>query len=269
MTQSLCEIWAQVSKPVIGMLHLPPLPGSPRYGGDMAEVRSFVLRDAQALIRGGVHGLMLENFGDVPFFTNQVPAHTACHMTALALAVSQLSDLPFGINVLRNDATSALAVAHAAGAAFIRVNILSGAAVTDQGIIEAQAAQVMRYRKTIGAQGIKVFADVAVKHATTLGSLPLDQQVHDLTQRALADGIIVSGSSTGRAIDVGELQEVKQAAGSTPVIVGSGATVQSLEQLAKLSNGFIVGTHFKRAAQVNRPIDIKRVKAFMQRLSQL
>jgi membrane complex biogenesis BtpA family protein len=269
MLEMLCESWSSVRRPVIGMLHLPPLPGSPRYGGDMAAVSAAVLRDAEALERGGVHGLMLENFGDVPFFSGPASACTISHMTALALAVRQASDLPLGINVLRNDGVGALAIAHAVGGAFIRVNILAGAAVTDQGIIEGCAATLLRRRRELAAESIKVLADVAVKHATSLDSGPIEQQVHDLIDRALADGVIVSGSGTGRAVDVEQLRGVKAAAGDVPVLVGSGATIDSLEQLAIHSDALIVGSHFKVDGRVENPVDQQRVSAFIQRLESL
>src|SRR5688572_16163864 len=131
--------WSTIAKPVIGMLHLPPLPLSPMYGGSMKAVRETLLGDAQLLAEGGVNGLMMENFGDAPFYPGRVPAHVVAHMTALAVEVKRPFDLPLGVNVLRNDGRSALAVAHAAGAQFVRVNVLCGARVTDQGVLEAIA----------------------------------------------------------------------------------------------------------------------------------
>ena len=126
-------------KPVIGMLHLPALPGSPLNELSLEAIRRHVLKDAEALATGGVDGLILENFGDVPFYPRRVPAHTVAFMTAIALEVRRAFDMPLGINVLRNDAEAAMAVAFAAGAQFIRVNIHSGARVTDQGLIEGMA----------------------------------------------------------------------------------------------------------------------------------
>ncbi len=134
------------AKPVIGMLHAPPLPGAPRFGGDWNAVRAHVLRDAEALIDGGLRVLLLENFGDAPFFPRSVPAPTLTAMTALACDVRRRFDVPLGINVLRNDAVGALAVALASGAAFIRVNVLCGARLTDQGLIEGVAYELLRAR---------------------------------------------------------------------------------------------------------------------------
>lgn len=263
MTNPICATWSGVAKPVIGMLHLPALPGSPGYGGDIKAVREHVLNDARILHHGGVHGLMIENFGDVPFFSDRVPTHTVTHMTALAKAVRDEVDLPLGINVLRNDGLSALAVAHAVGAAYIRVNVLSGACLTDQGVITGKAAELMRYRKQIGAEHIKVLADVRVKHAAPLAERPLDEEVDELVKRAAADGVIVSGTGTGRPTDPALAKAVKALAPDTPVWIGSGATPESLARLAEHADGFIVGSYFKPDEVTSRPVDPQRVQAFM------
>src|SRR5688572_15960015 len=163
--------WSACPRPVIGMLHLPPLPGSPRYAGDPDAITAAVLRDAEALADGGVHGLMLENFGDVPFYPGRVPVHVVARMTTLALEVKRhFPQLPLGVNVLRNDGLSALAVAHAAGADFIRVNVLCGARVADQGIIQGIAHDLLRDRAALGATGVRILADVDVKHSSPLGA---------------------------------------------------------------------------------------------------
>src|SRR3954451_6219557 len=143
--------WAGRRKIVIGMLHVPALPGAPMYRGELGAIRDAMLRDAEALASGGVHGLMIENFGDVPFYPDRVPAHVVAHLTALALEVRRNHpQLPLGINVLRNDGRSALAVAHASGANYIRVNVLCGARVTDQGVIQGIAHELLRDRAMLG-----------------------------------------------------------------------------------------------------------------------
>ena len=138
-------------KPLLGMLHLPPLPGAPRFDGNLAAVRDTVLRDADALVTGGVHGLIMENFNDTPFYPGAVPPIVVAHMTVIAGEVRRRFDVPLGINVLRNDGRASLAIAHAVGAAFIRINILAGARVTDQGVIEGQAHDLLRERAALGA----------------------------------------------------------------------------------------------------------------------
>ncbi len=184
------------------MLHLPPLPGAPRYARDLEPIRRRALDDAAALVEGGVDGLMLENFGDTPFFPGRVPPEVVACMTRVAREVRQRFDVPLGVNVLRNDGCSALAVAHAAGAAFIRVNVLCGARVADQGIIEGIAHELLRQRVLLDAPEIRILADVNVKHSMPLGvSQPLRQQVADLIERGGADAVIVSGAGTGEATD--------------------------------------------------------------------
>ncbi len=200
-----------VEKPILGMLHAPPLPGSPRYAGSWPKVLDHVLRDAEALVSGGIHGLMLENYGDAPFFPHRVPAHVTANLTALAVAVKSRFDVPLGINVLRNDGQAALAVALSAGAQFIRVNILCGARVTDQGLIEAIAHDLLRDRRTLGAENIRILADVNVKHSAPLAPSSIADEVEDLLTRGGADALIVTGAATGQAVDLGELQQVHQA----------------------------------------------------------
>ncbi len=253
-------------KPVIGMLHIAPLPGAPRYDGNLPAIRERLLHDLDALQRGGVHGLMLENFGDVPFYPERVPAIVVAHITALAVAVRERSSLPLGINVLRNDGRSALAVAHAAGADFIRVNVLCGARVTDQGITSGIAHDLLRDRAALGAEQVRIFADVNVKHSAPIASRPPADETADMIHRGGADAVIVSGSATGNAADVNEIEQVAAAAGDTPVLVGSGVSAESLPQLIKFADGFIVGTAVKRDGVVGNPVDAARVSALMDAL---
>ncbi len=260
MNRSWLPAWTGVVRPVVGMLHGPALPGAPAYGGNLSAVREAVLRDAEAWTAGGAHGLMLENYHDAPFFAGRVPPATVAHLTALAAAVRRRFDLPLGINVLRNDGCSALAVAQAAGAQFIRVNILCGARLTDQGVIAGIAAQLMRDRARLGAEHVKVLADVNVKHSAPLAAMPLEQETADLIERGRADGLIVSGSGTGRPTDLDELRQVQQAAGAVPVFIGSGVTAESIAELAPHADGFVVGSSVKTAGRV----DADKVRALIQ-----
>lgn len=266
---ALMDIWKSVGKPVVGMLHLPALPGSPGFGGQLEAIYVEVWRDAEALVDAGVNGLMLENFGDTPFFPRNVPPWTTAHMAALAVETRRRFDIPLGINVLRNDARAALAVAHASGAQFVRVNVLAGARVTDQGVLEGVAHELLRDRKLLRAEGTSILADVNVKHSAPLGSVKLENEVADLIDRAGADGIIVSGTGTGKAADVNELERVKAVAGETPVFVGSGVSLDSVDDYSALADGFIVGSFFKVDGRVENPVDASRVKEFMKKLRSL
>lgn len=258
--------WKKKKKIVIGMLHLQPLPGSPCSKKDLDQIRDFIRRDAETLARGGVHGLMMENFGDSPFYPGRVPAHTIAHMTALACAVREDVDLPLGINVLRNDGLSALAVAHASGANFIRVNVLCGARVADQGLIEGIAHDLLRERAILGAADIKIFADVDVKHSAPLAGRAIEDEVSDLIERALADAIVVSGAGTGKAADPAKARRVKNAEPRTPVFIGSGITAETIGQFLDVADGFIVGTSLKRSGVATEPVELSRVKALMRAL---
>ena len=254
-------------KPLIGMLHLKALPGSPLGRQSMKEILAHVLADARALVDGGCHALMMENFGDVPFAPGRVAAETIAAMTFVAAEVRRLAAVPLGINVLRNDGLSALAIAAAVGADFIRVNVLSGARVTDQGLVQGIAYELMRLRTALGrdraGEMVKVFADVDVKHSAALAARPLKDEVEDTLKRGLADAVIVSGRGTGASVDLEHLKSVKAAAGVAPVLIGSGVTVASLARLWPHADGFIVGTSLKADGLASAAVDRERVGALV------
>lgn len=260
--------WARGARPLIGMLHVPALAGAPRASLPLGKVLEQVLRDAEALAAGGAAGLMLENFGDAPFFPRQVPAATIAQLTRLATEVRQASKLPLGVNVLRNDGCAALAIAHAAEAAFVRVNILCGARVTDQGLIEGIAHDLLRLRRQLAADSIAILADVEVKHSAALAPRPLEEEVADLVQRGGADALIVTGAATGSPPNAARLKEAQAAAPRVPVLVGSGITPHNVQQYAS-ADGFIVGSGLKANGQVDQPVDPLRVRAMVEALAQL
>ncbi|MEX2213445.1 MAG: BtpA/SgcQ family protein [Phycisphaeraceae bacterium] len=251
-------------KPIIGMVHLLPLPGSPRYGGSLADVLHRALSDADALAAGGVHGLMVENFGDSPFFPDRVPAHVISSLTMIAAEIKRRINLPLGINVLRNDGRSALAIALAAEAQFIRVNILCGARVTDQGIIQGIAHDLQRERTSLGATHIRVLADVDVKHSSPLGERrSLKDEIDDTIHRGLADGIAISGAGTGKPTDPARAREAKLAAGATPVFIGSGVNEKTIAEALRAADGVIVGTALKVDGIATNPVDPVRVRTLV------
>jgi membrane complex biogenesis BtpA family protein len=251
-------------KPVIGMLHVPPLPGSPQNRLALDAILDWVLEDAKALADGGVNGFAIENFGDIPFYPGRVPPHTVAFLTALGMAVKRQFHLPLGINVLRNDAVSALAIAAAVPAEFIRVNVHTGARLTDQGVIEGAAHETLRYRKLLGAD-IRIFADVDVKHSAPLAARDLEVEVEELVGRGCADAVIVTGSATGRAASLDELKTVKASAGSAYVIAGSGVDERNIGAVLKIADAVIVGTSFKRDGVTTNPVDPSRVRAILEK----
>jgi hypothetical protein len=177
--------------------------------------------------------------------------------------VRTATDLPLGINVLRNDGCAALAVAHAAGASFIRVNVLCGARVADQGIIQGIAHELLRTRALLRADDIKIFADVDVKHSAAVAERLLEDEVADAVERGRADAVVVSGAGTGKATDPAKARRVKRAAPETPVFIGSGITAETVRDFIEAADGFIVGTALKRDGIAANPVDLGRVQALM------
>jgi len=251
---------------IIGMLHVPALPGSPLNKLDFSAIVDWVLSDADALARGGVSAFMIENFGDAPFYPKSVPAHTVAYMTALSREVRRSFKLPLGINLLRNDAESALAVASAAAAAFIRVNVHTGARVTDQGVIEGSAHATLRYRKFLGAD-VKIFADADVKHSAPVAKRGMRIEVEELLSRGCADAVIVTGAATGHTTSLDDLKTAKEAAGLAPVFAGSGVDASNVADVMRIADGAIVGTAFKKDGVTTNPVEFDRVKAFMNVVS--
>jgi membrane complex biogenesis BtpA family protein len=252
------------NKPIIGMLHVPPLPGSPANELRLNRITDYVLKDADVLATGGVDGFIIENFGDAPFFPRQVPPHTVAFMTVIAREVRRtFDDIPLGINVLRNDADSALAIAAAVGARFVRVNVHAGVRVTDQGLIEGMAHETLRYRALLDAD-VKIFADADVKHSSGLAPRDLRDEIEELIGRACADAIIVTGRATGKQTAVEDLKMAKDAAGSVPVFAGSGVDISDLTDVLKISDGLIVGTAFKSGGVTTNPVDAERVRQFVR-----
>jgi membrane complex biogenesis BtpA family protein len=249
---------------LIGVCHLPPLPGSPRAASDAMRAATLrAARDAEILARAGFDALVVENFGDAPFFRDDVPDVTVAAMTVCALAAREAAPrLALGINVLRNDARAALAVAAASGASFVRVNVLSGARVTDQGIVEGRAAEVLRERASI-AKNVRIFADVAVKHSAPLAPATLEQDARELVERSLADAVLVTGPATGSPVDERELDRVRRAV-SVPIFVASGATERTVAALLARCDGVVVGTAIKRGRRAGGPIDPALAKRFVR-----
>jgi membrane complex biogenesis BtpA family protein len=248
---------------LVGVIHLPALPGSPRASSSVVEIAAMAAADARALASAGFDRVMIENFGDAPFFAGRVPPVTVSAMTACALAVRQACPaLPLGVNVLRNDAEAALAIAAVVGASCIRVNVHTGARVTDQGVIQGQAAETLRARRDLGAAGVAIWADVDVKHSAPLAPRDVAREADDLVVRGLADAVIVTGEGTGRGVDLDKLRRVREAVPTVSLLVGSGATVETLGDLAKLCDGVIVGSTLRANGRAGGPIDGERAATF-------
>lgn len=246
-------------KEIIGVVHLLPLPGSPGWKGDLDSVVEFALRDAEALVGGGVDAVIFENFGDVPFLRGAVGPETVAAMAVVIESVANNVEAPFGVNVLRNDPIAALGLAYATGGEFIRVNVHTGVMVTDQGVIEGWAEDTVRRRSGLGAP-IKLLADVLVKHAVPLGEQDIRDAAKAAVHRGLADGLIVTGAFTGEEADIDDVKAVKEVIpGGTPVLVGSGVTEGNIGAYLEWADGVIVGTSVKGGGLVSNPVDKGRV----------
>lgn len=253
----------KTNHPIIGVVHLLPLPTSPRWGGSLKAVIDRAEQEAVALASGGVDGIIVENFFDAPFTKGQVDPAVVSAMSLVVQQLMNLVTLPIGLNVLRNDAHSALAIATCVDAQFIRVNVLTGVMATDQGLIEGQAHHLLRYRRELGCD-VKILADVLVKHARPLGTPNLTVAVQDTIERGLADAVILSGWATGSPPNLEDLELAKDAARGTPVFIGSGANWENIGTLMQAADGVIVSSSLKRQGKLDQCIDPNRVSQFVE-----
>ncbi len=249
--------------PIIGVVHLLPLPTSPRWGGSLKAIIDRAEQEATALAAGGVDGIIVENFFDAPFPKDHVDPAVVSAMTVVTQRLMNMVTLPIGINVLRNDAQSAFAIAACVHAEFIRVNVWTGIMATDQGMIEGRAHELLRYRRELGCD-VKVFADVLVKHARPLGSPNLTTAVQDTIERGLADAVILSGWATGNPPSLEDLELASAAANGTPVLIGSGADWENISKLMTAADGVIVSSSLKRQGKRENSIDPNRVSRFVE-----
>jgi len=229
---------------LIGVLHLPALPGAPGANVPVDVIAELAARDAISLASKGFTAVLVENFHDAPFEAGTVAPETVAAMAVVVRAVVMAVNIPVGVNVLRNDGLAALGVAAASGACFVRVNVLAGAAVTDQGLVQGDAYTLLRRRSALGVD-VAILADVDVKHATSLDTRPLTERAVELVQRSLADAVLVTGNATGSPVDHSELAEVQRAVAPVPVLAASGTTAENLGDILDLCGGAIIGTALK------------------------
>jgi uncharacterized protein len=250
----------RLERTLIGMVHLAPLPGSPRWESSMEHAIGLAVADARALSEGGMDALLVENYGDVPFTAGRVEPATIAAMAVIVAALrAAVPGVPVGVNVLKNDPRAALAVACATGARFIRVNVHAGAVVADQGIVQSDAYHTLRDRRLLAAD-VRLFADVQGKHAVPLAPVELEQEARDLVHRGLADALVVSGRATGDATPLADVKRVRSAVPSAPLLVGSGVTADTVAELLSVADAAIVGTFVKREGHVGNPVDPERVR---------
>ena len=260
---SLDELFG-VKYPIIGMVHLWPLPGAPGYSGyGMDTILDQARRDTEALLEGGVDGLIVENMWDLPFYAGtdvQIEAVTA--QAVAAREVAEMAEVPVGVNVIHNGWQAELAIAVAAGLDFVRVCILTGARLWDTGDLDhGCAADLLRRRKELGAEHLKLFADVDKKHSVPFPGLDLETHI-EWTEFYQADALIVSGRMTGDAPSLDKVRQAKEAA-SRPILMGSGTTAENIADFLKYADGAIVGSSLKVDGVAENPVDVERVRRYM------
>lgn len=256
-------------KPLIGVVHVSALPGTPAYAGGIDGIVKTALEDAGAYVVGGVDAVMLENMHDTPYERGGVGPEITAAMTAVACAVRRETDLPLGIQILAGANLEAMAVAHAAGLDFIRAEAYAFAHVADEGIIESSAAKLLRYRKLIGADRIQVCADIKKKHAAH--AITADVSLGE-TAAAVefmrGDVVIVSGVATGQPPNLEDLREAKRHC-RIPVLLGSGIDVDNVASFFDDADGFIVGSSLKREGKWTNSVERQRVEALVGRVKEL
>jgi membrane complex biogenesis BtpA family protein len=254
-------------KPLIGVLHLLPLPGAPLYDGDVQKVYDQALAELEVFKQHSLDSVIVENFRDMPYFPGRVPAETVAAMAAVSREIVRAAGKPVGINVLRSDGEAAIAIAAAAGAHYVRVNVHMGAVVADQGIVAGSSQLSVRLRGALKSNAL-IFADVGVKHAAPLAGRTLDIETRDLAERGLADAVIVTGDRTGVETSIADI-DVVRAATTLPILIGSGASPDNIDRVLPKVNGLIVGSYFKKDGAGHNFVEPARVERFVHRLNQL
>lgn len=256
-------------KTIIGMIHVDPLPGTPRFNSSMAEIIAKAKAEAQLYKEAGIDMLAIENMHDVPYLNRQVGPEVVTAMTVLGYEVKNATGLRCGLQILAGANHEALATAMAAGLDFVRAEGFVFAHVADEGLIDGSAGQILRYRRQIGADDILVLTDIKKKHSSH--AITADVNIVETAHAAeffLSDGVIVTGAATGTEASLEELQQVKEAV-TIPVLVGSGVTLDNVDRYLAVADALIVGSYFKLGGHWSQAVDFERVKTFMQKINTL
>ncbi|WP_321300296.1 BtpA/SgcQ family protein [Marinifilum fragile] len=259
----------KLEKSIIGMVHVQALPGTPNNKHSIEEICEIAVQEAKTYEEVGLDAVMIENMHDVPYLKGVVGPEITASMAVVAKAIREAVDLPLGIQILAGANKEALAVAKAANFQFIRAEGFVFGHVADEGYIDSCAGELLRYRKAIGAEDVKIFTDIKKKHSSH--ALTSDVDIDETAKAAeffLSDGLIVTGSSTGKAVYLHELKSLKDKV-QIPVLIGSGITSDNLDEYWNYAAGFIVGSHFKENGFWKNSISKDRLKIFVEKVKQL
>lgn len=249
-------------KPLIAMIHVPALPGTPAYTGNWQKVLQQVRKEAELLKSAGVDALMLENMHDTPYLNRNVGPEIVAGMTAAAIAVKAVApDLPCGIQVLAGANQAALAVALAADCQFIRAEGFVFGHLADEGWMNSDAGALLRYRKSINAEHISIYTDIKKKHSSHTVSSDVDLgETAKAAHFFKSDGLIVTGTATGSQAEISDLRVVKEACPDLPVLVGSGITADNASEYKEVADGVIVGSFLKEGGHWMNELSTNRVQ---------
>ena len=252
---------------VYGVVHLKSLPGSPGNYLTLDEIIELAQEDVNSLVFGGVDGLIIENFGDVPFTKDNVSKRTIASFTKVVENIEYDRKIQVGINVLRNDGIAALSIAEATNADFVRINVLNNVMMfTDQGIIEGEANKIAEFNKSLN-KDIEIFADVFVKHAVPPEGSKIENHAEELINRAGADVVIVTGDGTGHEINIDDLNKVRDIVPSGKLAIGSGVNETNIDKYEDIADILIIGTSFKLDNNVENPVDFERAKKIIEQIN--
>ncbi|MFP4001924.1 MAG: BtpA/SgcQ family protein [Candidatus Natronoplasma sp.] len=252
-------------KPILGVIHLKTLPGSPKQV-HLEETIEFATEEAKMYVKGGLDGIIVENFGDAPF-KKTVEKMTVASMTQVISEIKETIDVPLGVNVLRNDWEAALSISKVLDLDFIRVNVFTGVVAGPEGLLEGRAAELQRF-KDLHDIDTAVYADINVKHSKSLSHEDVVGEAIEAADRGNADAVIISGERTGMSVNLEELKNVKKKI-DKPVLIGSGLNKENLSELLPHADGAIVGTYFKEEGEITKKISAERVESFMSSVEQL
>ena len=250
-------------KSLIGMIHVQALPGTPLNHLTIKEIANQAVREAQSLAQNGMQAIMLENMHDTPYLNRQVGPEIISALTRVASDVRSACNLPLGIQILAGANQAALAVAQAAELQFIRSEGFVFGHMADEGLLQSDAGELLRFRKMIGAENIQIFTDIKKKHSSH--AMTSDVSLEDTVEAAeffLSDGVIITGTHTGKPVIQEELSAVYRSA-QLPVLVGSGVTPEGLLKIWEHADAFIVGSYFKREGEWKNDPDPARIQALV------
>ncbi len=255
--------------PIIGMIHVQALPGTPKYNQNNDSIITKALEEARVYKNAGIDAILIENMHDVPYQKNDVGHEISSAMSLIAYLIKQETALPIGIQILAGANKAALAAAKTAGIDFIRAEGFVFGHLADEGYIDSQAAKLLRYQKQINAMNIAIFTDIKKKHSSHALTADLDiGEMAHASEFFLSDGVIVTGKHTGSVADLNEIKKVKSNT-KLPVIIGSGVNLENLSTYLPVSDALIVGSYFKEKGYWENKLDSDRIFQFMDKTTSL